>query len=299
MCYGKTEFTPGRYLEDGFRSIGHEVDVIQTTIDFGVINQNDFLGVIFVESPSKTLVRVKNINLARIPILFWIHHGENRLKTNIYLSKMYNPDLILLAHSLHLAKNFPAPVKFFPFAMSTDIFNCSQNFSERKIDIAFVGSKNPSFYKNRALALSRINKLFGRKYRLSLGKKIFLKALRDEYCNSKIVINYSADRIKSLNMRIFEGIGCGSLVITDYVPGLENIFQENEHCVIFKNQQDLISKINYYLKNPSQAELIAQKGKMHLLRHHTYEHRAMEVINIMSDLYFKKKNFIQPRNFSS
>ncbi|MBG9548430.1 hypothetical protein [Cytobacillus firmus] len=63
MCYGKTEFTPGRYLEDGFRSIGHEVDVIQTTIDFGVINQNDFLGVIFVESPSKTLVRVKNINL--------------------------------------------------------------------------------------------------------------------------------------------------------------------------------------------------------------------------------------------
>lgn len=279
MCYGKTSFTPGRYLEDAFRNIGLKVDVYTSLIDFSKIALEEYMAVLFVESPSVPSVRVKQINLVNIPRVFWIHHGENRLTTNKTLAQRYQPDLILMAHSLHLADHFAAPVKFFPFAMAKDFFNDVTPLQNRLVDITSVGTLDPVLYQKRIRAVKKIKETFHEAYRLSFHKRVFLHDLAKTYGQSKLVINHAADTIKSLNMRIFEGIGCGSLMLTDKVPKLDTLLEDGKHFVLFDSHQDLLEKIEYYLTHVDEAQIIASSGYQHLLKYHTYEHRAKMLLN--------------------
>lgn len=239
---------------------------------------------IFVESPSKPSVKVKNIELVNIPKIFWIHHGENRLNTNLQLAKKYRADIVLMAHSLHLAKKFSTPVRFFPFGMAKEIFNCNKELKDRNIDIASVGSNDAGFYGKRRMAINTIKRYFSSKHRLSLDRKAYLHDLANIYENSKIVFNQSANTIKSINMRLFEGMGCGALVVSDYVPGMEKLFIANTHYVSFKDQNELIEKMDYYLNNTEEAQVIATAAYEHLLNNQTYEHRANELLELIQEL---------------
>lgn len=118
-------------------------------------------------------------------------------------------------------------------------------------------------------------------YKMSFNRRVFLAELAKLYSSSKIVVNHTADTIKSFNMRIFEGMGCGALVLTDYVPKIEEIFTDGKHLVIFENRHDLIEKIDYYLNNIDEAEKIAKAGYEHLISNHTYEHRAQQLIDMI------------------
>jgi spore maturation protein CgeB len=284
MCYGKTRYTPGRYLEDGLRNIGVTIDLYEKSVDFSEVNLSDYDAVIFVESPSKPSIKVNNMELVTIPKIFWIHHGENRLDTNLQLAKKYRADLVLMAHSLHLATKFSSPVRFFPFGMSKEIFNCNKELKDRRIDIASIGSNDPGFYGKRRMSINTIKKQFSGKYRLSLDAKAYLYDLAKIYGNSKIVFNQSANTIKSINMRLFEGMGCGALVFSDYVPGMEKLFIEDTHYVSFKDHHELLEKMDYYLKNTEEAQVIATAAYEHLLNHHTYEHRANELLSLIQEL---------------
>ena len=282
MCYGKTKFTPGRFLEDGFRGIGWHVDQVSDEIDFGRIDPAEYAAVLFVESPSKPNVRVNNIELVKIPKLFWVHHGETRLETNVALARKYRPDLVLMAHSLHLAGKFPAPVRFFPFGMAADIFNSSEPLKGRSVDISFIGNTSPEdLYKKRREALRALKEKFGASRRLDFRASVYLDSLAKAYRSAKIVINHSADYVKSLNMRIFEGMGCGALVITDFVPGMEMLFEDRKHLVLFHSQEELLERVDYYLNHPDEAQRIAAAGHRLLLGRHTYEHRAREIVELV------------------
>src|SRR5690606_9180865 len=109
MCYNKTSFTPGRYLEDGLRRTGVDVDVSGPDVEFvDSAASNHYDAVLFVESPSRPPVRVLGIERVKSPKLLWVHHGANRLVQNLALCREYRPDLVLMAHSLELAPHFPA-----------------------------------------------------------------------------------------------------------------------------------------------------------------------------------------------
>lgn len=284
MCYGKTNFTPGRYLEDGLRAIGLTVDVYEQVIDFNKIDLTSYIAVLFVESPARPPIHVQNITQVTIPKILWIHHGENRLVTNMRLMTQYQPDLILMAHSLHLAKHFSIPVHFFPFAMANEIFNSNKPLLNRSTDISSVATLDSLYYQQRQKAIRLLKEQFKTNYQMSFHKRVFLDQLATTYSNSKIVLNHTADHIKSLNMRLFEGVGCGSLVLSDYVPKMEEIFTDGKHLVLFENHQDLLEKADYYLNHLEEAQIIASAGYRHLLSHHTYENRAHELLNIIEEL---------------
>lgn len=284
LCYGKTPYTPGRYLEDALRSNGLRVDVYKQGIDFKNIDQRKYLAVLFVESPSEPPVKVRNINLVKIPKIFWIHHGRNRLKTNLKLEKIYKPDLILMAHSLHLAKYFNAPVKFFPFGVATNFYNSLKPLSDRKYDIAFVGGTNKRLYKNRIRSLETIKRKFNKKYKLSLDESLYLDEMANLYKNSKIVFNQSADTLKTINMRLFEGMGSGALILTDLVPDQSRLFIDGKHYVIYRNKRDMINKINYYLAHLKKAQSIATNGRKYAIKRYSYQQRAKDLINIIKQM---------------
>ena len=284
MCYNKTAFTPGRYLEDGLRNVGVEVEVRGSEVDFGALKPFQYDAVLFVESPAKEPVRVRDAGSVPVPKLFWIHHGRNRLAENVRLCEEYRPDLVLLAHSLELAPHFGVKARFFPFAMAADIFNCERPLRERKWDIAFAGNTSEGVYNRRRAILRAVREAFSGRASMSLYARVYLHKLAALYGNAKIVLNCAADGLSALNMRLFEGMGCGALVLTDLVEHQDEIFEDGKHYAVYRDVDDLIAKLEYYLSHLDEAQRIAAEGRRHLLSRHTYEHRARELCAIVERL---------------
>ena len=75
-------------------------------------------------------------------------------------------------------------------------------------------------------------------------------------------------------MRLFEGMGCGALVVSDLVPHQDELFRDGKHYVVYQGVDDLLEKLEYYLAHLEEAQQIASQGYHYLLSRHTYKHRA-------------------------
>ena len=80
--------------------------------------------------------------------------------------------------------------------------------------------------------------------------------------------------------RIFEIASCKSFSLIDYFSGYFEFFKNDKEIVMFKNNQDLLEKINYYLKHEKERERIAENS---------YK-RAIKSCNILEEFknLFKK-----------
>jgi spore maturation protein CgeB len=105
------------------------------------------------------------------------------------------------------------------------------------------------------------------KVRAALGAKICLNTL-----------HYA--EVNGLNCRAFELAGCGGFQMLTWVPALAEHFEPDVEVVTFANVEELIEKCIYYLRNPSAATAIAERGRLRAHRDHTYEHRLTEILRI-------------------
>ena len=74
-------------------------------------------------------------------------------------------------------------------------------------------------------------------------------------------------------------LGCGGFLLTNYNPGLENIFKKGEHLEWYHNQQECLELIDYYLKHESRRKQIAQSGYRFAHTHRTYDNVIDEIIS--------------------
>lgn len=101
-----------------------------------------------------------------------------------------------------------------------------------------------------------------------------------EFLNSgKIVIQHS--RWGEITRRIFEGMACGKLVITDRLSKetmLENLFTDGEDIILYDDLLDCAEKIAYYNEHNEERELIAQNGYLKTLQAHTQVQRVNTIL---------------------
>lgn len=154
-------------------------------------------------------------------------------------------------------------------------------------DIGFVGGFGSGRRKKFLLNLKKLypNSFIGQTDCKDIGKI---------YSQSKIVFNYSIKN--DLNMRIFEALISGSLLITNKIKnnGFDELFQVGKELIIFENFDDLIKKINYFLENEREREEIAYNGYQKALNFHTYDHRVkfiLEKISKIERANFKDRNY--------
>ncbi len=94
-----------------------------------------------------------------------------------------------------------------------------------------------------------------------------------------ININPTAKSIRSgLPLRIFDILGCGGFMLTNYQPELPEYFTIGEHLDIYESLDDLEYKVDYYLRHPSERKEIARNGYEHVRQNHTYTIRAGQMI---------------------
>lgn len=80
-------------------------------------------------------------------------------------------------------------------------------------------------------------------------------------------------RILQIKGRPFEIAACGGFCISGYADDFETYYKENEEMVFYRNADDLVEKIRYYLAHPEECEKIAKAGYERTLREHTAEKR--------------------------
>jgi len=107
-----------------------------------------------------------------------------------------------------------------------------------------------------------------------------------KFLNSGLMVVQNS-RWKEITRRIFEGMACGKLVLTDNLPpetGLRDIFADGEDIVYYDDMFDCIEKMNYYNENEEERERIAHNGMMKVLHNYTQ-------IQVVDKLIEKWKNY--------
>lgn len=82
----------------------------------------------------------------------------------------------------------------------------------------------------------------------------------DVYRRSKIVLNINKSIHKSISPRTFEILATNSFQLMNSGQESNNTLNLMKDLVLFKTEDDLIAKINYYLSHENERKEIAQNG---------------------------------------
>ncbi len=98
---------------------------------------------------------------------------------------------------------------------------------------------------------------------------------------SKINLNMTNRPIKTgLPLRIFDLMGAGGFVISNYQAEIPEHFIPDEDIVLYDNIPDLLDKIGYYLKHDDERCQIAKNGHDKVKEFHSYDVRLQEMFQI-------------------
>jgi spore maturation protein CgeB/ubiquinone/menaquinone biosynthesis C-methylase UbiE len=155
-----------------------------------------------------------------------------------------------------------------------------------KYEVSFVGQN----YGNRAEFLNFLKnngvhlEVFGRGF----GDYIEFNDIIKIFNKSKINLNLSGssadDGIKQIKGRIFEVPMCGGFLLTEYVEGIEEYFHIGKEIECFKDQNDALEKIKYYLENEEERRKIAEAGYIASLERHTWNKRLRDVFDELNKI---------------
>jgi GT2 family glycosyltransferase/tetratricopeptide (TPR) repeat protein/SAM-dependent methyltransferase len=97
------------------------------------------------------------------------------------------------------------------------------------------------------------------------------------YSAARIVFNRSVR--DDLNMRVFEALACGSLLLTNDLPdsGQADLFRDGVHLATYRDPDELLDKLAFYLARPEPRSRVEEAGRQAVTERHTYRHR-METI---------------------
>ena len=86
---------------------------------------------------------------------------------------------------------------------------------------------------------------------------------------------------ETANMRIFEVTGSGRFLLAEHYDNIENYFEPGVEIETFRDENELIDKIHYYISHPKEREAIAHRGQERCLRDYSMEKRAAELDRII------------------
>lgn len=146
-------------------------------------------------------------------------------------------------------------------------------------------------YQDQARASSLLaDHAFRRALSASFPKNMHLPVTDDElirlYSSSKISLGFLEvydnhnpnDLVKRhLHLREFEAPMSGALYCTGYIDELAEFFELDKEVIVYRNEEELLDKIRYYLTHESEAQRIRSAGYQRAISDHTYHNRYKQL----------------------
>jgi glycosyltransferase involved in cell wall biosynthesis len=126
----------------------------------------------------------------------------------------------------------------------------------------------------------------------AIGNKNGMEGIEHTKFLNKGLMIIQNSRWGEITRRIFEGMACGKMILTDRLNDnkkLHELFKENEEIVFYDNMADCIEKMNYYNDNEEEREKIAYNGYQKVINNFTQK-------QVVDKLISKHKEYIMYKN---
>lgn len=90
----------------------------------------------------------------------------------------------------------------------------------------------------------------------------------------------------NVKVGLFEAIACNQVIITSYMDELQDYFEIGKEILCYRDEDELVDIISYYLKHDEERERIRQNGYTRFLKDHTYEKRWD---GVLKNIYNRKR----------
>lgn len=290
LAYGYLPHTTGNYFETAFTECGCTVD---------------FVGLSFVPGEGITAGKARpgfaeDVDVSRLSsdspaLVFFVDSGMGYFPRG--LDQIDSPTaayLIDVHRNLDLERSFARffdhvfvaqrdyvelfdhpSVHWLPLACDGDVHLGSE--VDKEWDVGFVG--NVSQDRERHRKLDVVAEHFSTNDYMKPCPK---EEIAEVYSRSRIVFNCAVGN--EVNMRVFEAMASGSLLVTERVAnGQSELFEDGVHLVEYSGDSEMIEKIRYYLEHDDERERIARAGQEAVLRDHTYRKRCDEILRVVAD----------------
>jgi spore maturation protein CgeB len=167
------------------------------------------------------------------------------------------------------------PAVFWPLASDKNLFVSEQD-ARKDIDILFIGNR----YGIRG-------KLVGYLRKHGISVTCYGNGWPNGYVNAeqnialskraRIILGIGAighcSDIYTLKLRDFDSLMTGALYITHRNPDLLKLFTEGEHLECYKGPEELLVKLNHYLRRPDECAEIGKRGQALVKTKHSWDYR--------------------------
>jgi len=157
-------------------------------------------------------------------------------------------------------------------------------------DLTFIGTHSPY----RESILMQLQDFDLRVYGPGWGKsaldkdkiypEAFGTATNEMFNRSRINLNIHNwfGQGSAMNLRLFEVPAAGGFLLTDWVDEIEGAYEDGRHIACWRSVVELRDKIAYYLGHETERLTIAQAGREHFRRHHSYATQARLLLETIS-----------------
>jgi hypothetical protein len=167
-------------------------------------------------------------------------------------------------------------VEWLPLAADSEVFYSSTNDHEREYDVLFVGTVDPERRPKRSAILYRLRQIADVKVVDGGGVRgVKSSDVADLYRNAKIVVNEML--FDGINLRTFEAMACGAVVLTEENRGEKDLFEDLPILETF-NGKTLETSVENLLTDTGRRKSMSRDGTQLVRDVHTIQHRANHVL---------------------
>lgn len=204
---------------------------------------------------------------------------------------------IYASHSLQNAHKFAPDALYLPNAAWTRVYNLAgtsladlRDPARYRHDVCFVGNLNASRYREHRKRVEFLEELRHRLTALGIGCHFVDSAGLSPaeqvtlIQQSRINLNYGAacdngpERSWGLPERCYGIPACGGFLLSDAREHAKDDFVPGSEWVSFDGLDDCIAQMRFYLAHFDRAREIAEAAHHRVLRDHTYEVRARQLL---------------------
>ena len=160
-------------------------------------------------------------------------------------------------------------------------------------EVAFIGKYSPSspLHATRGALIPPVAErfeltLYGQGWEelgLASGKGDVYPAQYREICRGADIVlgcDWRHDVRWYFSNRTWFTLGCRGFLITNYAPGLEEIFENHRHLVWYRSVEECLELITHYRERIDERARIAAEGHAFALAHRTYDHFARDLVDL-------------------
>jgi spore maturation protein CgeB len=256
--------------------------------------------------------QVNRLRTLGIRSAVWLADDPYYTDITIVFAPLYDFVFTLELNCVSFYKDFGcAQVHYLPLGFSPHMYRPKSVPMSNRRDVCFVGSgfwNRVHFFdgitdfliqKNMCISgqwWERMQNYIKLKHRIRLNHWMGAEETADFYNGTKIVINLHRAfddatfnnnsrliQAVSPNPRTFEISGCGVLQLTDIRDDLSRFYTPGQEIVTYASAEELMSKIDYYLKNEDERNELAFRGLKRSMRDHTFTNRLTQLFHTVFD----------------